>query len=275
MKNSSPNILITGGTGFIGGNLIKEFKNKKIPILASYNNKKIKKTSLVLPIKINIKNTQFKILEKYKIDTLIHLAWPNLNDYTDNSHKKKILSYQKKFLKKIIQTGCKNIIIAGTCLEYGIINGKINENVKTKPICSLGIAKDNLRKYVQSLQLKYKFKLTWLRLFYIYGINPNRNALTNLLIKNNKKPIVLNKKIKRDYLNVQYVSRIFFKVYKKNKNFGIINLSSGIRISLKQLVSKIKIKFKVNPYVIYKDTTQRYFEPEQFCGCNKKLKKII
>lgn len=276
MKNILPSILITGASGFIGNNLIKKFTKKKIPVLASFNKKKIKKTNLVEPIRINLKNPKLYKLEKYKIHTLIHLAWPDLDDFTNTSHKKNILKNQKNFLKKMITLGCKNIIVAGTCYEYGLINGKINENTYTKPICSLGIGKDNLRNYLQNLQLKYKFKLTWLRLFFIYGINPNRNTLTNLLINNNKKkPIVLNKKIKRDYVDIKYVSKIFFLIFKKNKSFGLVNLSSGRSISLKELVNKIKKKFKIDPFVLYKNTIQRKFEPESFYGCNKKLKKII
>jgi len=100
--------------------------------------------------------------------------------------------------------------------------------------------------------------------------------LTNLIVKNpNRKPIILHKKIKRDYVDIKYVSDIFFKIYQKNCNFGVVNLSSGKNISLKKLVSIIKSKFQVKPNVLYKVFEQRKYEPERFYGCNKKLKYII
>ena len=169
------------------------------------------------------------------------------------------------------------MIIAGTCYEYGLISGKIKESFKCKPACHYGSGKNSLRKFIFSLQRKYKFKLTWLRIFYIYGKNPSRNTLTNILLKNKKtdKPIILNRKIKRDYVDIKVVSNTFVKILKKDKNYGVINLSSGRKVSLKELVKFLSKKYKINPSVKYKDTLQRSFEPEIFYGDNDKLKEIM
>ena len=269
--------LITGTSGFIGRKVLNLLKKKNINILASYKENKIQKTRNINPIKFDIKNFKYETIKKFSIKSLIHLAWPNLDDFNDISHQKSILIQQKKFLKKIIENGCKNLIISGTCYEYGLINGKIKESTKTKPISSYGKGKDSLRKYIFQLQKKYKFKLTWLRIFFIYGINPRRKTLTNILIKSkkNRKVIVLNSKIERDYLDVDFVADTFVKILFEDKNFGIINLCSGKKIPLKSLVHILKRKFKITPKVTYENTDQRYFEPEKFYGCNLKLKKIF
>ena len=270
--------LITGSTGFLGSNILRMLKNKNLRILAGYNNKKnLIKAKNVIPIKFQIENFAKQKIIKYKISNLIHLAWPNLDNFTDIAHKKKILNNQKNFIENMVKNGCKNLIIAGTCYEYGLINGKIKESKRTKPSCSYGYGKDSLRKYVFKLKKKYRFKLTWLRIFYIYGKNPNRNTLFNRVLNSKKtnQYIILNNKIRRDYVNIDFVAKVFVKILSKNKDNGIVNLSSGKKISLKKLMNILKFEYNIDAIVKYKNTKQRIFEPESFYGDNNKLKKIL
>ena len=75
-----------------------------------------------------------------------------LENYHDVSHEKQILEKQKRFIELVVKNGCKNLIIAGTCYEYGLISGKISENTRCYPVCSYGSGKNSLRQYV----LNYK-----------------------------------------------------------------------------------------------------------------------
>ena len=269
--------LVTGSSGFLGQKILNKLENKNHNILAGYNKKKLKISKKIKVIKINIENFNVKKIKKYRVESLVHLAWPNLENFTDLSHQGKILSCQKNFIEKIIKNGCKNLIIAGTCYEYGLIRGKIKETQKTIPCSPYGTGKDLLRKHIIKLKKKYNFKFTWLRIFYIYGVNTGRDTLTNILIssRKQKKIVVLNNKIERDYVDINYVADVFVKILKNNKNYGVVNLCSGKKISLKGLVKNLKKIYKINPYVQYVDSKQRPYEPEKFYGCNSKLKKIL
>jgi len=271
------NTFVTGGSGFIGKYLLQELSNNKIKVSAIYFKNKIKKSKFIKPIRINLNNPKKKFFIKHKVENLIHLAWPNLENYHDASHKKEILENQKKLIYYAVSNGCKNLIIAGTCYEYGLISGKIDETSICKPACNYGYGKNALRIYTLKLQKKFKFNLTWLRIFYIYGINPNKDTLTNILLKNKNpnKPIVLNKKIKRDYVDINYVSNVFVNILKQNKNYGVVNLSSGKKISLKELVNFLSKKYKKFFFTKFENTKQRPFEPEVFFGNNKKLREIL
>ena len=268
--------LVTGSNGFLGKKILDKLRLKKINILSTYNKRKNKRNK-IKSIKLNLQKPNIKEIKKYNIDKIIHLAWPNLDNFLDKSHQTKILRYQKNFLKKMIENGCKNFIIAGTCFEYGLINGKINEKKKTNPVTPYGKGKDLLRKYIFKLKRKYNLKITWLRIFYIYGLNDSRITLTNLLIssRQKKQTIILNNKIQRDYVDINFVTSVFVQILLRNKEYGIVNLCSGKKIYLKDLVKILRKKFKIKPLVKYQNTKQREFEPESFYGCNLKLKKIL
>ena len=271
------NILVTGASGFIGGHLIKELK-KKCNLILTYNKNKIKdnKNYRVIKLDLNKKNYS-EIIKLKKINTLIHLAWDNLNNFQSNVHIKKNLDKNKNFIKTMIDLGCKNIIIAGTCYDYGLQEGRLTEKLNSKPIVNYAIAKNKLRKYLEELKKKNKFKLSWLRIFFIYGLNKRRDTLTNLLIKSkeNKKIIYINNLIKRDYLEVEKVAKIITKISLKNKDYGIINICSGKAIDMKNFVSKVKNKYRINPSVSFVGNSQRKYEPENFYGCKKKLNNIL
>jgi dTDP-6-deoxy-L-talose 4-dehydrogenase (NAD+) len=271
------NIVVTGASGFVGGHLIKELK-KKCNLILTYNKKKIKDDKNYRVIKLDLNKKDYsKIIKLKKINTLIHLAWDNLNNFQSNIHIKKNLDKNKNFIKTMIDIGCENIIITGTCYEYGLQEGRLTEKLNSKPIVNYAIAKNKLRKYLEELKKKNKFKLSWLRIFFIYGLNKRRDTLTNLLIKSkkNKKKIYINNVIKRDYLGVEKVAKIIAKISLKNKDYGIVNICSGKAIDMKNFVSKVKNKYKINPSVSFVATPQRSYEPENFYGCNKKLNKIL
>jgi nucleoside-diphosphate-sugar epimerase len=271
------NVFLTGGSGFIGKYILKELSKKKVRINATYFKNKIKKTKYIKPVCIDLNQINKKKIKIHKIENLVHLAWPDLENYHDSSHKNVILENQKKLIFYAVSNGCKNLIVAGTCYEYGLTSGKISENFDCHPVCNYGHGKNSLRKYIQKLQKQFDFNFTWLRIFYIYGINPNRDTLTNILLKNRnkKKPIILNKRIKRDYVDINFVAKVFVKILQKKENFGIVNLSSGNKISLKQFVKFLSKKYKKTLYAKFQDTQQRQFEPEIFYGDNRKLMRIL
>ena len=267
--------LITGASGFLGSNLLKILKKKK-KLICLYNSRKIQNKNII-SIKFDIKNRNYSFLRKYRISTLVHFLWPNMSNLQDKSHNLSILENQKFFLKKIIDSGCNNLIIAGSCYEYGKINKSLSESMQTRPDTYYGRAKNNLRKYVFSLKKKYNFKITWLRIFFVYGFHKEKKNITHQLFSNYKKGRVtkVNMSIKRDYLDIDKVSKIISKIIKIEKDIGIVNLSSGKSISLKSLVGLINKKYNINAKVSLVDSVQRNYELQDFYGCNKKLKRLL
>ena len=270
-------VVVTGAGGFVGSRVCQLLsKKKKIKVTATYNSNKIKIKNTTCK-KFNIykeKNNFYKFFNKPSI--LIHLAWPDLDNFNSKNHLKKNLLFQKKFLKNVIKNGLSNLVVAGTCFEYAKKNGKHSELDKTDPLTSYGKSKNLLRKFLFRLKKKFKFNLTWVRIFYMYGKNYNRNTLTNLIInsKRQKKYVLLNKNIKRDFLDVNEVANRIILLSQKKKDFGIVNICSGKQLNLKSLVKILKNKYKIQPLVKYKDMKTRIYEPNNFYGDTSKFNQI-
>lgn len=279
-------ILITGATGFIGNHLIKELlKNKNNEIIATSRYiekaKKYEWFSRVKYISYDLNSQEELNLFEYfdKPDKVIHLAWDGLPNYNDLIHIEKNLFNNYNFIKNIISNGLKDITITGTCFEYGLINGCLNEELKTNPSNSYGIAKDSLRKFIEELKKQYDFNYKWIRLFYMYGEGQGEKSLIALLdkaIQNGEKEFNMSGGEQlRDYLHIQEVVSKISKIALQNKiDNQVINCCSGKPISIRKFVENyldeknysMKLNLGYYPYPTY--------EPMAFWGDNTKIDLI-
>ena len=157
---------------------------------------------------------------------MIYLAWGNLNNFNSDLHIKKELPKHYANINKLAKIGMKNILLSGTCFEYKKKEGIMNENSKIDPSTKYGLAKDKLRKKLNILKKIYKFKLSWMRIFYIYGHKRDNNNLWSQLIKFSK--IKKNKKFNmssgeqfRDYIHVKDLSKNIVSIALKKKLWSI------------------------------------------------------
>jgi dTDP-6-deoxy-L-talose 4-dehydrogenase (NAD+) len=279
-------ILVTGATGFVGNHVIKYLLDNKIEVFATSRKEDDAKKMTWFH---NVKYFQFDICDydsennlfEYfeKPDVLIHLAWSRLSNYMDIKHIEENLFEHSNFLKKYIESGGKQIVIAGTCLEYGDQNGLLSEEMAPKPNCPYAIAKDNLRRYMIELQKTNLFILQWVRLFYMYGEGQNNKAIIpqlEIAVRNCETEFNMSGGEQlRDYLSITTVAEYISKIAFQKQITGIINCSSGIPISIRKLIEdeiknnnyNIKLNLGYYPYPSY--------EPMAFWGDCSKIKSII
>ena len=141
-------ILVTGGAGFIGLNLIKHLYKKKNKIYVIDLPKKIRKYKkelngcVLIPGNIENKNL-FKKIDK-KIDTIYHLA---AKCSTEVSEKKPLGCIKTNVLGTTnlfewsIKNRPKKIIYTSSMAIYGKITSNAKENYNCKPISIYGISK--------------------------------------------------------------------------------------------------------------------------------------
>ena len=272
LKNKQ--IIITGGTGYIGKNLIPILLKEKcrITVLARDIDKirHFRWFKKIDCIKFNFKKYKLNYRTLKKNSTLVHLAWEGLPNYHSNIHLKKNINSHYLFIKKLIKKKIiKNLIVAGTSQEYGMQYGIQKVTSKTNPTTSYAKAKVKLYKKILLLRKYHSFKFKWMRLYYSYGKWQNKSSVFSQLsyaISNKKKYFKMSKGDQvRDYMPIsKMITKIIEVIAKKEE--GIFNICSGNGVRLKDLIikiiklkkSKIKLKLGYFPYLSY--------EPKYFWG---------
>ncbi len=270
-------LLIIGGNSFIGSLLIKKIIKKKEFIIYTtfFNNIKFNKE--IKNIYLDINNFKKKDLINFpkKIDNLIVLSWCKLNDYNSREHikfSKKLIFFTKSLLN---YSTISSINVLGTCLEYGIVNGKISESSSCHPITNYGISKLKYLNELKKLKYEFKYKFNWMRVFYIYGDTRDRGIWSQFIkAKNENKTFKMSEgNQKFDFIHINKLINYINIVITSNKSLGIINICSGRPQKLIHLVNSWSIKYNVKLQVGFYPYTK--YESMSYWGSKDKLNRIL
>lgn len=277
------NILITGSTGFIGANLVPLLLAHRHTVTALVRNAEraadMPWANQVRFIVWDIGQDIAPVLEKIGApDAVIHLAWAGLPNYKALFHFEQNLPAHYRFLKSLVEQGVGQVLVTGTCFEYGMQNGCLSEQMPAQPENSYALAKDTLRRFLQALQQEHNFTLQWARLFYIYGPGQSSNSLLAQLdraLNNGEKSFNMsNGEQLRDYLAVEDVARRLLLLLEHSECNGLVNVCSGEPISVRRLVehhiqkrgASIALNFGYYPYPDY--------EPMAFWGDHRRIAQL-
>ena len=253
-KKNKRNILIIGGTGFIGKKLIKKLPKNKFNIfsLSKTIKRKIKRFKNINYIFCDIskKNELYNSLNKYEFEIIVNLGGHvNHSEWkkTYDSHFIGSQNLANYFLKKKI----KNFIQMSSSLEYYNNSVPHKEKMKTnvdKLKTAYSIAKAKSTNYLLNLNKKHDFPITILRLYLTYGPKQDTNRIVPIVIKsflNNKKIKLSNCMQTRDFLYIDDLINLLIKIISsKQSNKLIFNVGSGKPVILKYVIEYIRNKIK-------------------------------
>ncbi len=272
-------ILLTGANGYIGSKVCKYLCDHYYEVIA-VDLCSTHIDSRARFINFDIFNLEDKDLFSFfdEPDVCLHLAWRDGFKHNSNKHILDLSSHFK-FLENLVKNGLKNLAIMGTMHEVGYREGAVDENTPCKPTNYYGISKNCLRECTKLLCEEYNCSWKWLRAFYIYG-NDDYGASVFCKIRKafedgTKEFSLTSGTNKFDFIDIDELSELISLSIVQNQINGIINVSSGKPISLKdQILMYVKInniKLKLN-WGFY---PERESESPCIYGDNTKISEII
>jgi dTDP-6-deoxy-L-talose 4-dehydrogenase (NAD+) len=278
-------VLVTGATGFIGQYVIEALLKTGHTVIATSSNaiKAGQKSWFKKVTYIPFDLKQFDAGVDYQQyfnnpDAIIHLAWEGLPNYKAPFHTAENLPHHFAFIKNLVAHRQKDITVTGTCFEYGMQQGCLDETMETAPANAYAIAKDNLRKQLQALQQQYNFQLKWIRLFYMFGAGQNPNSLLSQLdraLANGDTSFNMSGGEQvRDFLPVEKVAENIVTIALQQNVTGIINCCSGQPVKVKDFVANYLKTIQKNITLNLGFYPYPDFEPMAFWGDTNKLKTI-
>ncbi len=262
-------VIVTGGAGFIGSNLVKYLLKQKYFVINidklsysanPYNLKNLSQNKNYVFYKVDLNNTKkiIQILKKYKPQGIFNLAAETHVDRSIDDAKnfissnilgtysllESILAYKKKI--KLIHVSTDEV--------YGdIIKGRSSEQFPYKPSSPYSSSKASADHLVNAYIRTYKIEAVISNCCNNYGPYQFPEKLIPKLIFNilNNKPLPIYAKGKnsREWMHVQDHCKALLQIYLKGKIGENYNVGSGINLNNIDIAKKL-IKIAQNKFLI-------------------------
>ena len=255
-------ILIFGGSGFIGRNIVENFvshqedqlvlflkKGKEYPVESI-----IEKNIIIERGEISDLSLIEKIIDNYHIDTIVHLISsiiPSSNQDDFYSEMNEVVLPTMKLVDLSQKKKVKFIFFSSGGTVYGRNAEIFSENLKLEPINYYGLSKQIIENYISAKSRIDNLDFIILRPSNVYGKyqQPQRSqgfiAKAFFSIEND---LILDiwgdGSTIRDYINVMDIAILIKKIIDSGVSNCSINLSTNEGVSLLELVSNIELLYE-------------------------------
>lgn len=271
LRLSNKRILVTGGAGFIGSNLINFLieRNSDVIIIDNFlssRRPKIDSSSLTI-LEGNVLDE--KIFHGIKdIDYIFHFGSPSSIILFNKDPRKSIIETTigcYNILTFAKHTGVKRLIIPSSGSVYGEAIPPHSENSTPRPRNLYAVSKLACEQMLQAF--RDPPPTLFLRIFAGYGPNEDHKGayaspITLFLNKilANEQPVVFGDGLQsRDFIYIDDIIRIMLRAMESNF-CGIVNVGSGVTHSFNNVIKLINARLKKNISPQYIPKPSNYLE---------------
>lgn len=261
------NILVLGGNGFIGSHVVDHLIATGRHRVRVFDHSAEKYRSPLANIDYvfgNFNDISSIAKSLQDIDVVIHLISTTLPSTSNDDPEEDIrgnLINTVNLLDQMKKDGLRRIIyISSGGTVYGNIRSRlISEDHVLNPVCSYGIVKVAIEKYLNMYQYLYGFEPLVFRVSNPYGPRQGHTGIQGLIgtflnkfIQGEPLEIWGNGNIVRDYIYIDDLARLFATSIEGSIT-GVFNVGSGIGHSINEVVEVLKNVVGFNLDVRYEE----------------------
>lgn len=240
--------IITGGTGFIGKQLLEVLFENDVEVLLLVRDKHRvcnvdnKKVSV---IQYNPERIEDVHIPQHRYDVFYHLAWGGVSAEKKNDIDLQIsnIANSVKAMRFAYYNNCCRFIGAGTVAEYVFCRDVMDVNDKQSPNDMYGASKTATHYFLDVISRNLGIAFIWAVLPSTYGEGRTSDNIVTYTIRSllrNEKPQYGDLKQMWDFLYVKEVARALYLIGEKGKDYKTYGIGSGNYKPLKEYIEMIR-----------------------------------
>ena len=298
MKLQGLKIMVTGGAGFIGSNMIsyilRKYNNTELSVIDNLSTGKLEFIDAWIEsprfhfFKEDLKNKErvYHILKKFRPDIVFHFAAdPDVRKGASSPEINIKEGFLTTFylLEAMRRANVKNIVFSSTSTVYGIAPLNTTETYgPLLPISIYGAAKLGAEALISSYCGSFNFKAWIFRFANVIGPNSTHGVIFDFIKKLRKNPDVLeilgDGQQRKSYLFVRDCISAMIYVLENDcekKSCEIYNIGSEDTISVKEIAEIVASKMGLSPELRYSGGRQGWIgDVPQMHLSIEKIKKL-
>lgn len=261
--------LVTGGNGFIGRHVCAALQNAghqfRVLDIAIANQPLSGAEQIVGSF------ADSSVLEQglRGCDSIIHLGWTSLPASSNQAPLNDVkfnIGGTIRLLEQAVAAGVKTVIFASSGgTVYGLTEETpVAEGHPTQPLCSYGISKLTVEKYLEFFHHHHGLRTISLRIANPYGPGQDPHkpqgavaVFSQFALDNQTAEIWGDGHVVRDFIYIQDVAQAFAAALSNDQAQGVFNIGSGVGTSLNDLIYLIE-------QTTQKTLKRRHHPPRQF-----------
>lgn len=235
-------IVVTGSSGFLGQQFLRLCQDSSVEVIRVGRQASSASQHYVC---CNLLDTScvVRMLSDVRPTHLVHFAWSvEHGDFWNSNANFTWMNTTVSLVDTFFRLGGKYATLLGSCAEYDWRYGYCSELLTPlRGLSNYSVSKISTFYATQKLANSYGASVCWIRVFYPYGADENRNRLISQIFKafHNRLPLeYLETGMYRDLIHVSDVARGIFLCL-KNEIEGPINLGTGKPTSIETIIDKI------------------------------------
>lgn len=243
-------ILITGASGFVGSAVTRQLVGQRREVAVLLRTTSDARRINDLLDRITVIRGDISMLDEvhdqiadFEPQGVVHLAWEGVKGVDRNSPVQIDNVNSSIALYRLTEKlDCRRFVGLGSQAEYGLLQGKIDENAPTRPTTVYGAAKLATCLLLERSAATSGRPFAWLRLFSSYGPDDDPSWLIpymTLRLLAGEKPLLTKGEQLWDYIYVDDAAAAIVSLIDSDA-VGVFNLGSGHAHPLLDIITKIR-----------------------------------
>ncbi|MGH6684873.1 MAG: NAD-dependent epimerase/dehydratase family protein [Pseudolabrys sp.] len=249
MAPASPLILLTGATGFVGRQVLRELTRRNCRLRLVVRQGTAVQTEPATAIEAIVSTPDLWsesaawFAERCRdVDTVIHVAWyAEPGKYLQSPANIDCLAGTLRLAQGASEARVRRFVGVGTCFEYDLEPGLLSIITPLRPSTPYAAAKAAAFTALSQYLPQQRLEFAWCRLFYLHGEGEDERRLVPYLRARLQagQPAELSSGTQiRDYLDVREAGRMIVEGA-LGPIQGPLNICSGIPVTVRELAERI------------------------------------